>query len=66
MRLVTMPVADLTIIPLQDILGLCEEARMNRPSVTKGNWKWRMAPHQLTPQIKKVLADMTAIYGRAQ
>ena len=65
-RIAMMSVAKTVIIPLQDLLGLGEEARMNRPSVTEGNWKWRMLPHQLTPQIKKTLADMTVIYGRAR
>jgi len=64
-RLAMMSVAKTVIIPLQDVLGLGEEARMNRPSVTNGNWKWRVLPEQLTPRIATVLADMAAIYGRA-
>jgi 4-alpha-glucanotransferase len=65
-RLAMMSVAKTVIIPLQDVLGLGEEARMNRPSVTDGNWKWRVSPDQLTPRIAAVLADMAAIYGRTQ
>ena len=61
-----MSVAKTVIIPLQDVLGLGEEARMNRPSVTDGNWKWRVLPGQLAPLIATRLAEMAAIYGRAK
>ena len=44
-------VADLALIPLQDVLGLGSEARMNTPSLDGGNWKWRFAPEQLTPAL---------------
>ena len=37
------------LIPLQDVLGLGSEARMNTPSLDGGNWKWRLAPGQFTP-----------------
>jgi len=40
-------VADLVIVPLQDVLGLGGEARMNTPSVTQGNWRWRARTEQL-------------------
>jgi 4-alpha-glucanotransferase len=56
--------ADLAIIPVQDILGLGEEARMNRPAASKGNWVWRLKPGQLTPQISKKLATLTETFGR--
>jgi 4-alpha-glucanotransferase len=65
-RLAMMSVAKTVIIPLQDVLGLGEEARMNRPSVTNGNWKWRVLPEQLTPRIATVLAEMTLTYGRVK
>jgi 4-alpha-glucanotransferase len=65
-RLAMMSVAKTVIIPLQDVLGLGEEARMNRPSVTDGNWKWRVLPDQLTPGIAVVLAEMAAVYGRVK
>lgn len=39
--------ANLAIIPMQDILGLGAEARMNHPSTTSGNWQWRLLPEQL-------------------
>jgi 4-alpha-glucanotransferase len=57
--------ANLTIFPLQDILGLGGEARMNFPGRGKGNWQWRFLPGQLTPSLSKRLTEMTEIYGRA-
>ena len=43
-RLAMMSVADTAILPMQDILGLGEEARMNRPATTEKNWQWRLSP----------------------
>jgi 4-alpha-glucanotransferase len=63
-RLAMMSVAETVIIPMQDLLGLGEEARMNRPSTTHGNWEWRMTPQQLTRRISTRLAEMTKLYGR--
>jgi 4-alpha-glucanotransferase len=57
-------VANLSIIPVQDILGLDEDARMNHPGVIKGNWQWRLGPGQITPQIAKKLAGLTETFGR--
>jgi 4-alpha-glucanotransferase len=57
-------VADTAIIPLQDILGLSSEARMNLPGTTEGNWCWRFLPDTLTAEIKARLMELTAIYGR--
>ncbi len=64
-RLVMMSVADTVIIPMQDLLGLGEGARMNRPATLKGNWSWRLSPDQLTPDLAQKLREMTEIYGRA-
>ncbi len=63
-RLAMMSVADMAVIPMQDILGLGEEARMNRPSTSEGNWKWRLLPEQLTPSLIKKFLQITKIYGR--
>jgi 4-alpha-glucanotransferase len=63
-RLVMMSVANMAIFPMQDILGLGEEARMNHPSIGEGNWEWRLLPEQLTPTVKQRLLEMTEIYGR--
>jgi 4-alpha-glucanotransferase len=64
-RLAMMSVANTAIIPMQDILGLGEPSRMNRPAKKDGNWKWRLLPDQLTPSLAKRLLEMTEIYSRA-
>ncbi|MDI7261555.1 MAG: 4-alpha-glucanotransferase [Thermodesulfobacteriota bacterium] len=64
-RLVMMSVANTVIIPLQDILCLGEEARMNRPSTPFGNWEWRFQPDQLTFSHTELLLELTETYGRA-
>lgn len=63
-RLAMMSVARTAIFPMQDILGLGEEARMNRPATASGNWQWRLLPGQITPQIANKLLEMTETYGR--
>jgi 4-alpha-glucanotransferase len=63
-RLAMMSVANMVIVPMQDILALGEEARMNRPSVPHGNWEWRLLPEQITPSISQRLLEMTETYGR--
>jgi 4-alpha-glucanotransferase len=37
-------VADTAVVPVQDLLGLGSEARMNRPGTASGNWRWRLRP----------------------
>lgn len=64
-RLVMMSVANLVILPMQDLLGLGNESRMNYPSLSSGNWKWRLRSEQLDEQMQKRLAAMTALYGRS-
>ncbi|NOZ70222.1 MAG: 4-alpha-glucanotransferase [Deferribacteres bacterium] len=63
-RLAMMSVADMVIIPMQDILGLGEKYRMNLPASSTGNWEWRLTPEQLSPRVIKELKAMTRIYGR--
>jgi 4-alpha-glucanotransferase len=41
-------IAELALLPVQDILGLGTEARMNTPSTTVNNWSWRLFPGELT------------------
>lgn len=57
-------VADLSIIPLQDVLGLGSEARMNTPSLPEGNWRWRFQPGDLTSDIAKRLAVLAEVTDR--
>jgi 4-alpha-glucanotransferase len=53
------------IVPLQDVLGLGSEARMNRPGQASGNWEWRYAAGAFTPAMAKRLGSMVETYGRA-
>ena len=64
-RLAMGSVAKTVIIPMQDVLGLGPEARMNRPARKRGNWKWRLRKGQISEQLAKQLAEITKIYGRA-
>jgi 4-alpha-glucanotransferase len=63
-RMAMMSVANLAIIPAQDLLGLGSEARMNRPGVETGNWSFRLAPGALTHAVADRLRELTEIYGR--
>ena len=55
-------IADTVILPMQDVLGLGSEARMNCPGIAENNWEWRLLPGQWSTDI--VLADKTKTYGR--
>jgi 4-alpha-glucanotransferase len=57
-------VADTAIVPLQDLLGLGNEARMNLPATQSGNWSWRFTSGALTSKIAARLKDLTETYGR--
>ncbi len=63
-RLALLSVANVAIIPVQDLLGLGSEARMNRPGVDRGNWSFRLAPGALTPELAARLRELTEVYGR--
>jgi 4-alpha-glucanotransferase len=63
-RAVLASVADMVIVPAQDLLGLGSDARMNRPGTTGGNWRWRLRPGQLTPAILNRLGEMSVLYDR--
>ena len=63
-RVVWASVANLAIAPVQDLLGLGSEGRMNLPGTAEGNWEWRLeAPPG--PAVKERLRAMTRIYGRS-
>jgi 4-alpha-glucanotransferase len=57
-------VADMAVVPLQDVLNLGTEARMNLPGRADGNWTWRFRPQHLTGHIEWRLLETTTIYGR--
>jgi 4-alpha-glucanotransferase len=63
-RAVMASVAEVAIIPLQDVLGLGNEARMNLPASTSGNWSWRMAPDAINDEIARRLNELGRLFGR--
>jgi 4-alpha-glucanotransferase len=63
-KLVEASVPDLCIVPMQDVLGLGAEARMNCPSQPFGNWEWRVTPVQLASDWLRQLGGVTVESGR--
>jgi 4-alpha-glucanotransferase len=63
-RLAWSSVATFAIAPLQDVLGLGSEGRMNMPGQLQGNWCWRYTPEALRPELSARLAEFTVLYGR--
>ncbi|MGH9625491.1 MAG: 4-alpha-glucanotransferase, partial [Bryobacteraceae bacterium] len=57
-------VADAAIAPMQDILGLDGQARMNLPGNGSGNWLWRMLPGAFTLALQGQLRSLAENYGR--
>lgn len=57
-------VAVLSVAPLQDVLSLGSEARMNKPGVAIGNWGWRFRLEQFQGDLIAQLRDLTALYNR--
>ena len=57
-------VANLAVVPVQDLLGLGSEARMNRPGTATGNWSWRLDPGALDAAIAERLRALLSTYGR--
>ncbi|MEQ1918363.1 MAG: 4-alpha-glucanotransferase, partial [Elusimicrobiota bacterium] len=53
------------IAPMQDLLNLGGDCRMNRPGTTENNWRWRMEPDALTPSLAGRLGLLTGACGRA-
>jgi 4-alpha-glucanotransferase len=63
-RLALASVGALAIVPLQDVLGLGQEGRMNYPGKPEGNWQWRYTADLLTDGLADRLRELTQIYGR--
>jgi 4-alpha-glucanotransferase len=57
-------VADTAIAPMQDLLGLGNEARMNLPASSSGNWQWRYKDGDITPELARRLRTLTETYAR--
>lgn len=64
MRAAWSSVADMAIVPMQDILGLGSEARINTPSTIGENWKWRATADQIDNSIAKKLRKCMKMYAR--
>lgn len=63
-RLAYSSVARVVILPVQDILGLDENARMNTPGIGQENWAWRLLPNQLSEENEQQLQGWTWLYNR--
>jgi 4-alpha-glucanotransferase len=64
-RIAWMSVADYAITPLQDVLSLDSEARMNTPGTSSGNWSWRFRAEMVPKKMLDRLAELTALYERS-
>ncbi|MGD9932393.1 MAG: 4-alpha-glucanotransferase [Dehalococcoidia bacterium] len=64
-RAAFMSVARLAIVPMQDLLGLGSEARMNLPGTAEGNWAWRFRWDQVSEGLADELRSLLVRYGRA-
>jgi 4-alpha-glucanotransferase len=65
-KLALSSIADIAILPFQDILDLGSEGRMNFPGTVDGNWEWRFTWEQMKPEISYRLYELTALYGRCE
>jgi 4-alpha-glucanotransferase len=57
-------VADTALFPLQDVLGVGSEGRMNLPGTSSGNWRWRFRQEDLTPAMSVRLKQLVETYER--
>ena len=66
LRFAYRTVSPLVIVPVQDLLGLGSEARLNSPGVASGNWQWRMSHTQLNSlfESSSYLWEQAKISGR--
>jgi 4-alpha-glucanotransferase len=65
MRAIWSSVAALSLSPIQDLLGLSAQARMNTPGTSSGNWVWRCPSNRLVPSVAEWLGEFTTTYGRS-
>lgn len=56
--------ANTVLVPLQDVLGLDNDARMNQPGTAQGNWEWRVNRRQTSRQLARALRVYTSTYDR--
>ncbi|MBS1689937.1 MAG: 4-alpha-glucanotransferase [Bacteroidetes bacterium] len=65
-RIAYASVAQTAILPIQDILGLDAQARINTPGASKDNWLWRLQQNALSPETEKHLYSWVQMYNRLQ
>lgn len=63
-RAILASVANTAMIPMQDVLGLGSQARMNLPGTPSGNWRWRCPPDALTEELAGRLLELNRMYDR--
>ena len=63
-RIALASIANYAIIPLQDYLGLGEEARINTPSTAEGNWTYRIKKEYISDELALYIAFLTKLYRR--
>lgn len=66
MRAAWSSVSELAIVPMQDLIGIGSEGRMNTPSTLGGNWEWRASADQITGKLAKRLLKYMQMYGRVR
>jgi 4-alpha-glucanotransferase len=63
-RTILSSVARVAVMPMQDVLGLGSESRMNMPGMANGNWGWRMKAGAFTPHYRERLRELVEVYER--
>ncbi len=63
-RAASASVAAIAIVPMQDVLGLDDSGRMNRPGIAEGSWEWRFSWSQVAPWHAERLAELARLHGR--
>jgi 4-alpha-glucanotransferase len=63
-RAIWSSVANTAIAPMQDLLGLGNEARMNLPASSSGNWYWQCKDGDFSDEIAGSLKELSELYGR--
>jgi 4-alpha-glucanotransferase len=63
-RTALMSVAALAIVPMQDVLGLDADGRMNTPGVDEGNWRWRFSWQEIPADLAQRMRHLVRLYGR--
>ena len=64
MRMCMESPARAAVIPMQDVLRLGSEARMNTPATTSGNWRWRLPSNYISAELGNALAELTTTHQR--